>query len=266
MKKKTSSTQAVSSKLTKTRVVLRSKELAKHVPSTRPFNRGQLLAMLEQYRMVYVKPDAGSMGIGVMRVEKKSDGYRYQSGAQVFVFPAFQTMFHSLQKRIGGRRYLIQKGIHVLRHDGRPFDFRIMIQKNPFRQWECTGTAGRVAHPRKIVSNGSQGGTIFQAAALLNPITGKQKSSRLQSHMNHLARLTAAQFGHAYPAMNELGLDIAVDRNLKPWILEVNTRPDPCPFTKLDNPASIRRIVRYGRAYGRRYCLTCSKAKRAPGR
>ncbi|MCQ6562308.1 YheC/YheD family protein [Paenibacillus mendelii] len=266
MNKKKSGKQAVSSKLTKTKVVLHSKELARHVPSTRPFSRDRLLTMLECCRMVYVKPDTGSQGIGVIRVEKKEGGFRYQSGSRKHEFSTFQAMFTSIQRRIGSRRYLIQKGIHVLRYSGRPFDFRIMIQKNPSRKWECTGTAARVAHPRKIVSNGSQGGTIFQARTLMNPIVGQEKTARLLRHMNQLARLTAAQFSRVYPAMNELGLDIAVDRSLKPWILEVNTRPDPCPFTKLDNPASIRKIVRYARAYGRSYCLTCSKAKKAPGR
>ncbi|WP_308637385.1 YheC/YheD family protein [Paenibacillus silvisoli] len=261
---KNNTIEAVSSKLVKTRVLLGSKTLSKYVPATRAFSPRRLLAMLRQHGMVYVKPNTGSQGNGVIRVERTKRGtYRYQSGTAISRFKTFRAMRISLQRQISGRRYLIQKGIHVLRLDGRPFDFRIMIQKNPSRQWACTGTAGRVAHPGKIVSNGSQGGTIYTAAALVKPIAGGKRFIRLQRSMNRLALATAAQFGRAYPAMNELGLDLAVDRKLKPWILEVNTRPDPCPFTKLDNPRIIRRIVRYAKAYGRTYCLTCSKAKKA---
>ncbi|WP_240633354.1 YheC/YheD family protein [Paenibacillus montanisoli] len=253
----------VSSKLAKTKVLLQNRTLAKYVPTTRPYSPKQLLAMLRQHGMVYVKPDTGSLGIGVVRVDRTKRGYRYQSGTRTYTFKTFRAMRLSLQKKISGRCYLVQKGIHVLRRQGRPFDFRIMIQKNPSRRWECTGTAGRVAHPSKIVSNGSQGGTIYSAAALMNPIAGKRRTAQLQRSMNRIALATAAQFGRTYPAMNELGLDLAVDRKLKPWILEVNTRPDPCPFTKLNNTAIIRKIVRYAKAYGRRYCLTCSKAKKA---
>ncbi|MFD0694405.1 YheC/YheD family protein [Paenibacillus sp. GCM10027628] len=256
----------VSSKLVKTRLLLHNRELAKHIPTTRPFSRNRLYAMLKRYGMVYVKPDRGSLGIGVMRVEKKEDAFQYQSGRRALIFKTFHDLFQSIQRRIGHKPYLIQKGIHVLRHEERPFDFRVMIQKNPKGKWECTGTAGRVAHPRKAVTNGSQGGTIFSAIDLIEPEAGKEKTDDLIRKMHHLARLTAAQFSRTYPAMNELGLDIAVDSSLTPWILEVNTCPDPCPFTKLEDKAIIKKIVTYAKSYGRRYCLTCSKAKKAPKR
>ena len=261
--KKKNRVQAVSSKLTKTRVMLRSGELAKHVPATHSFGDRRLAAMLDRYRMVYIKPDTGSLGVGVMRVERAGRGYRYQSGTRVYAFSTFRALLRALKRAIGSRRYLIQKGVHVLRRAGRPFDFRIMIQRAPNRRWVCTGSVGRVAHPRKIVSNGSQGGTIYPVMTLLRPVAGAKKASRLSKRMERLARLSAAQMGRAYPAMNELGLDIAVDRGLRPWILEINTRPDPCPFTKLNDPAAIRRIVRYAQAYGRSYCLKCSKARKA---
>jgi glutathione synthase/RimK-type ligase-like ATP-grasp enzyme len=256
----------ISSKLVKTRIVLHDRQLAMHVPPTSPFNRSRLADMLERFGMVYVKPDTGSQGIGVMRVEKKEGAYRIQRGVLALTFQTFEGMFRSIRKDTGRRRYLIQKGIYVLEHDGRPFDFRVMIQKNPSGQWECTGTAGRVAHPRKAVTNGSQGGTIFPAVDLIEPEAGREEAARLLQKMDHLAQLTASQFSRAFPAMNELGIDIAVDRSLNPWILEVNTRPDPCPFTKLSDKDIINKIVAYAAAYGRRYCLTCSKAKRAPNR
>ncbi|MDF2645076.1 MAG: hypothetical protein K0Q73_881 [Paenibacillus sp.] len=258
--------KTIASKLIKTRIVLGNKKLQKHVPPTHPLTQKRLSAMLARYGMIYVKPDAGSLGIGVMRVEKKGGIYRYQSGVRIFTFPTFEELFQSLQSRYGSKRYLIQKGIHVLKHEGNPFDFRVMIQRKPSGGWECTGTAGRVAHPRKAVTNGSQGGTIYKAADLIEPKHGSEATTLLLQKMERLAKLTAVQFGRSYPAMNELGIDIAVDRRLKPWILEVNTHPDPCPFTKLEDKAIIRKIITYAKAYGRRYCLTCSKAKKAPKR
>ncbi|MCC3374527.1 YheC/YheD family protein [Cohnella sp. REN36] len=255
---------AVSSKLLKTKVLLGDPELARRVPATEPFSRERLRAMLDRHGMVYAKPDTGSQGIGVIRVEQRDGGYRYQSGERICRFGSLQAMYGSLRVEIGSRRYLIQQGVRALRYEGRPFDFRVMVQRNPSRRWECTGTAARVAPPGKIVSNGSQGGTIFSPDRLMGPIAGSARAQSLLRRMERLALRTAAAFARTYPAMNELGLDIAVDRNLTPWILEVNTRPDPCPFAKLDDPASIRKIVRYGKAYGRRYCLKCAKAKKAP--
>ncbi|GGD97784.1 YheC/YheD family protein [Paenibacillus nasutitermitis] len=252
----------VSSKLRKTRIVMRDRKLASHVPATRLFSRSQLAVMLKRYGMVYVKPDTGSLGIGVMRVEKTAGAYRYQAGTRICVLRTFAELYDSIRRQAGSRTYLVQKGIHVLRHMGRPFDFRIMIQKGPSGNWKPTGAAGRVAHPRKAVTNGSQGGSIYPVDALIVPLASKKASSRLLKEMYRMAKLTADRFNQTYPAMNELGLDIAVDRRLKPWLLEVNTRPDPCPFTKLPDKTMINTIVAYGKAYGRRYCLTCSKSRK----
>ncbi|MDN4067816.1 YheC/YheD family protein [Paenibacillus vini] len=259
-----SNRRAVSSKLIKTRILLQHSELRKYVPSTYRLTRGRLQVMLEQYGMLYLKPDKGSLGIGVMRVEKRGRTFKYQYGVHSYTFPSFDAMFRSLQRRTGSRCYLIQKGIHLLKFEGRPFDFRVMVQRNPSGKWETTGMAARVAHPHKVVTNGSQGGTIYPAEDLITPIAGAERTVRLLQKMDRLARWTGAQFRNTYPAMNELGLDIAIDRKLVPWILEVNTRPDPCPFTKLEDKESIRKIISYAEGYGRKYNLVCSKAERAP--
>ncbi|ULL19307.1 YheC/YheD family protein [Paenibacillus sp. H1-7] len=251
----------ISSKLKKTRVVLRDHRLARYVPSTRTYSKARLRKMLDRYHLVYMKPNRGSLGVGVMRVEKRGGTYKYQAGTKKRTFSSFRAMVSSLQQRVRGKSYLVQKGIRVLKRNRRPFDFRVVIQKNHHGVWEPTGAAGRVAHPRKAVTNGSQGGTIFSVQKLLRPHAGSYRSYKLMKKMNRIARLTATQFSRAYPAVHELGLDIAVDRNLYPWILEVNTSPDPCPFTKLRDKSMIRKIVAYGRANGRRYSLHCSRAK-----
>ncbi len=253
------------SKMVKTHLVMKDRQLAQYVPLTRSFTRNRLRIMLKRYRMVYVKPDKGSKGIGVMRVENKGNKYQYRSGIRTYTFPRFRSVYHSMKKRIGKRRYLVQKGIDLLRLRGRPFDFRIMVQKNPAGRWVRTGIVGRVAHPLKAVTNGSQGGTIYPASVIIQSVTGSKKTTALVlREMHRIAQLTATQFTRKHPHVKELGLDIAVDRKLHPWILEVNIQPDPCPFTKLANKTMIKKIVRYARAYGQEYRLDCNKAKSAP--
>lgn len=252
------------SKMKKTNLMLKSSTLANHMPLTKRLNRQLLSSMLTLHRMVYVKPDNGSQGKGVIRVEKTKRGYRYQKGIKVSTFTSFNSMFSSISKHFGNRKYLIQKGIHLLKYNGRPFDFRVMIQRNPKRKWECTGTVGRLAHPNKAVTNGSQGGTIYEPSVLLAPFANKRETATVLRSMNNLAYESAANLSRTYPHINELGVDIGVDQKLKPWIFEVNTLPDACPFSLLPNRKAIRTIVAYGKAYGKRHRMTCTKAKRAP--
>ncbi len=272
----------ISNKLTKTRVLVKHPELNKHIPATRRMDKSSLLEMLEKYGMVYIKPCCGSLGKGVIRVEKLSAGgetggsdgegnrdasvqkerYRYQAGTRVSRFTGYDKLYHALAGETLGKPYLVQKGIRLLTYESRPFDIRVMVQKSPKGRWEATGIAGRVAHPRKVVTNGSQGGTIYPVETLLETHTSLTKRTALIDAMNRLGVKAAVQLGGTYPGLREIGVDIALDKGLHPWILEVNTYPDPCPFTKLPDDRMLRRIVRYGKVYGRVYSLKCMKAKK----
>jgi len=253
---------AISSKWVKTKVLERSSWLADHIPETRKLTSESLERLLGRYRMVYVKPDSGSCGIGVMRIDRVKGKWIVRAGTERHSFDTYQAMRKWLSKRIKGNAYLVQKGIHVLRYLNRPFDFRVMIQKGQNAGWKVTGTAARVAHPRKAVTNGSQGGSIYSTESLLTRTAGGKRTTRLLKEFHQLAQKTAHQFASVYPRMNELGLDIAVDRQHRAWILEVNTRPDPCPFTKLRDSSMLNNILRYARGYGRTYNLRCGKARR----
>lgn len=270
----------ISNKLIKTRLLAGSQELKRHIPATKRMNNSVLHEMLQKYKMVYIKPCCGSLGQGVIRVEKMSSAglnskggsdparrkkqlhYRYQAGTQVHKFSDYDTAYRAILKETLGKSYLVQKGIRLLGYDGRPFDIRVMVQRNPKRQWEATGVAGRVAHPRKVVTNGSQGGTIYPVEELLDTYTSIEGREDLITAIKEIGVKSANQLSTAYPGLQEIGVDIALDQRLKPWILEVNTAPDPCPFTKLKDRSMLDRIVRYGKTYGRTYNLKCMKAKR----
>lgn len=257
-------------KWAKTVVLLADPDLRKYIPETHILKKNSLKEMLEMYKMVYVKPTNGSLGRGVMRVEKTevkgSKGskykYMYQLGQKKSTYSTYDSAFQAIQKDTDGKVCIIQKGIHLLKHKGRRFDIRLVVQRAPYGGWEATGTVGRAAHPRKIVTNGSQGGTIYPTALLLKRYTSASRRKALLNEMNRIGVRVAKRFQHAYPGILEIGLDLAIDRKLKPWILEVNTIPDPCPFALLPDPSMLRKIIRYGKAYGKTYRLVCKKAKR----
>lgn len=250
------------SKWRKTVILAGSAALSAHIPETMRLNSPTLERMLNRHGLVYAKPDRGSLGIGVIRIEKRGGVYRIHEAVRIVEKDSFRHAYEWIESHRRKGVYLAQRGIRVIRHGGRPVDFRVMAQRNAGGAWEVSGMLARVAHPRKAVTNGSQGGSIHDARVPLAAALGERRADRLQRQFRRLARLVAARFDSLHPGMNELGLDIAVDAQGRCWILEVNTRPDPRPFKLLNDQSMLRKIVRLGKGYGRVYNLRVTKARK----
>lgn len=248
------SIQRVKSKLAKTKVLLRSEFLRDYVPATKTFSYDVLHDMLHDYGMVYVKPVGGTFGSGVTRVERlspPSSGYKYQLGTKIKTFATFDLLYRCFLPRTNRKKYLVQKGIYLLKHQNRLFDIRVMVQKNPQKEWEVTGIIGRLSHPAKIVTNYHSGGTPMAFERLMASHLSATEQAAYVTRLNKLSLAIVNQLQQAYPGIKEIGVDIAIDTKLHPWILEVNTCPDPYIFLKLKDKAVFRKIYRYAVAYGR---------------
>lgn len=245
----------VVSKWAKTQAVIPNRKLAKYIPETRKLNRESLKDMLDRYGMIYVKPNSGTYGIGVMRVERLAGegdaSYRCHIGTKIHTFTQYDDLYRHIAGLTRKRMYLAQKGIHLLKYRQRRFDLRVMVQQSPAGTWQTTGLIGRVAAPGKIVTNVHNGGTLKPVEVLLQGHAGSAEKSRLAWRLRRLGTSVARQLHSKYRGIKEIGLDVALDERLHPWILEINTAPDPYIFRKLKDKRIFAKIYRYAKAYGR---------------
>ncbi|MBB6732715.1 YheC/YheD family protein [Cohnella zeiphila] len=256
-----SARKSVLSKWLKTKAILKDPNVRILVPETRRMNEKSLREMLGRYSMVYIKPESGTYGKGVMRVEQSNGSYSYQKEEQKRVFDSFQSMYRSIVRNKRKRPYLVQKGIHLLKYKGRRFDVRVMVQRNRKRAWEMTGMIGRVAHPRKIVTNYHSGGKPMEVRTLLKSFASVEKLSQIEKTVSKAGYDAAKALSRSYPKLNMIGADIGLDNHLRPWIIELNTNPDPYIFRHLADKSIARKVLSYAKALGR-IPPTKSKLKR----
>jgi len=258
--------QRVRSKIAKTEVLMRHAGLRGLIPETRRLARESLSDMLHRYDMIYVKPDKGTFGKGVIRVERTRDGYLLRYDTRSRRFGSIDSLYDGIRRLKRKGAYVAQRGIQLLKYKGRRFDIRVMVQKSPQGFWEATGIIGRLAHPGKIVTNYHSGGTPMAFSTLMSPHLDAGRRKSFARQLRKLGVETARQLQTRWPGLKEIGLDIGIDASLKPWILEVNTAPDPFIFRRLKDKSVFRKIYRYAAAYGRFQKSRISRAARARSR
>lgn len=246
----------IRSKWLKTEALLIDKTLRDHIPKTSKLrSKVDLNALLDEFNMVYVKPDRGTYGRGVMRIDKVFTDtrieFRIQSGYERMSFDHFHSMYEAFLQYKKKRTYLVQQGIELLQFMNRRFDVRVMVQISPEGCWESTGIIGRVSAPNKIITNYHSGGMPMPIEPLLHPYLDDTGSRNLILKLNQLGLDSAVALKSAYPGMNMIGVDVGIDQQLKPWILEVNTKPDVYLFKTLENKAMYAKIYRYAKHLGR---------------
>lgn len=235
--------QQIASKGLKTRILERDKWMKSYIPKTVWFQDDHLLHMLDQFGTVFVKPDKGGGGVGIIRVKREKNGFvECKSLKHHKIVPIEQVipLIHTYLKP--DKQYLIQQGISLAQIKGRPFDLRLMLQRID-RHWELTGIAAKLAARGKIVTNFCKGGKPYTAKDAVSKVCPTDAPKKM-AELKKLAYRVAHVLSDRFKGLRELGIDAGIDNNGNIWIFEVNTRPNFKMFRKLKNLQMYYRIRR----------------------
>jgi len=204
--------------------------VAWYLPQTEPLTGWQVVAdALAHSPLVYLKPRCGSLGDGIVRLEavgRDTLRVRYRRGrsnrSRLLTASSGPQFVAGL---IARRDYVCQRGVELPLFRGRPFDVRVLAQKDGVGQWQLTGMGVRVAGAGAITTHVPSGGSIAPLEPVLSEIFG-ERADRVKADLRAaIAALAPAVERGLNAEFGELSMDLGVDRTGRVWFFEANSKP-----------------------------------------
>ncbi|QPC45972.1 YheC/YheD family protein [Mangrovibacillus cuniculi] len=176
----------------------------------------------------FLKPAWGSLGKGIHYVEfnQNLSHWLITDGNKVQRYHSIQEACTYLDKLVAKSPHILQQKVSLVTYDDRPVDFRIHLIASTTSEFEVTSIIARVSAKNKIVSNLSQGGELGKSLNVLKSLFDSEKAKTIYSLMKELSIEMASLLSYELDgSYREFGIDMGVDVNGKPWLIECNIKP-----------------------------------------
>lgn len=225
---------------------MRDRRVSQHVPEMVWYSDPQLMHMLQKWSLVYVKPDRGSGGTGVIRVKRDGQATFIVSWRHHRLKCHASELPHVVRRvMLRGHRYVIQRGVRLATVDGKPFDLRIVWVK-PANKWQLTWMSAKIAAGKNAtVTNVAKGGVDARLMPTLRRMKPTVDAEEMRKQLQTVSHRIVVVLGKRFP-VRILGLDMAIDQERHIWFIEANTNPNFHGLRHID-PVKYRRFVRMRR-------------------
>ncbi|WP_391206839.1 YheC/YheD family protein [Psychrobacillus sp. L4] len=212
--------------------LMEAKEFSNYlIPSEIVKNNDTFHKFLSSFQKVVFKPIDGRKGKGIYFISKIEGGYEVRKNAESKCYTK-QQLNEFLKDKLSTGTFIIQPYIQSITKSGQVYDFRLHVQKNGEGKWVITTIYPRIAPSGSIIPNINNGGFTNY----LDPFLAQEFKEeafnirRMLEHFslslaNHLDNIQMIKYGEV---IDEIGIDVGLDENLKIWVYEVNWRPG-CP-------------------------------------
>ncbi|WP_135549090.1 YheC/YheD family endospore coat-associated protein [Paenibacillus cymbidii] len=237
----------------------KSKATKKFIPATKRLTSpDDLESFLALHHDIYLKPVRGKAGKGIMKVQalpgqrlpyrlsiqnaRKSHHSHHGTIAR---------LWSTFKQQIDGEDYLMQQAIALTSYNKRPFDLRVLVQKNQYGEWTISGIGARVAGRSSITTHVPRGGSIDEPEKLLSLAYGQEAAKLTLQRVHQAAHMIARQIERASgQTLGEMSMDLGIDNARRIWFFEANSRP-----MKFDEPdirkRSLERIIQFSQYLAR---------------
>jgi len=216
--------------------LLQESSISDYLPETHAFTSFAIVErMLSNFGHVYIKPKNGSLGKGIYQLlyDRKEDMYYIRFNDEkgekrLQKFETLETLINHVFSKMNMNNFIIQQGIHLIRSEQKPIDFRVHTNKNKDGVWEMTAIAAKIAGSGSVTTHLNKGGTIkaVEELAALS-FNAEEMLAKLTSASLKISKALEKQI-NGY--IGEIGFDIGIDRKGRVWLFEANSKPGRSVF------------------------------------
>ena len=222
----------------------RKRSLRPSLPATELCTKKTLLAFLNTYPEVIIKPCVGQQGRGIVKISMTGEmNFEVHEKQSITGKNDFEELYkYIFEQYLSKKDYIVQQRISLPEINESPFDVRVITQLDEDR-WIITGMVVKVAAKNYFVSNRASKlltledaflnttiGTSYEHCAKSIEVVCKKASKRLRKSVGNISII---------------GFDIGINRKGAVWIIEGNYAPSLSMFYMFRNNEIHERISYY---------------------
>nr|WP_285851901.1 YheC/YheD family protein [Sporosarcina luteola] len=218
--------------------------LRRFLPATDLCTKHTLLAFLNTYPEVVIKPCVGQQGRGIVKISSTDDStFEVHEKQRRKVLDDFEQLFSYVrQQYLSQKDYIVQQRISLIENDGKPCDVRVITQFDEGK-WIVTGQVVKVAAKNYFVSNRAS-----KLLTLENALSNQQNEglyNRCAKLIEKVCTKASKRLFKNNGKLSIIGYDIGVDKEGMVWVIEGNYAPSLSMFYMFDNNEMHKNISYY---------------------
>lgn len=240
------------------RLLWSASHLRHYLPAAMPLTSNTLSVMMSRYQDLILKPIRGSVGHGIMRLQYRADSgwsliYPSPTGPRDWITARLRRgeLPGWAKKRLGRVPYLVQERIPLVEYEGRPVDLRVTVQRGICGDFRVTGRFAKISPKGGFVCNIAKGGEALPAEEVLARALPAPLVLAALSHVEALALAICRYLSDRLPLLADVGLDIGLTPEGRPYFIECNGRDQRYGFRKAGMESIWKDTYRQPMAFAR---------------
>lgn len=215
-------------------------------------SKEQLKDLLLKYKMIYLKPVEGYMGLGIVKMYYKPNGIfcRYNRKRTNYLkrFSSLTAALKHIFESKSLKGYIAQQGIQLIQLDDRAIDLRVHTNRDRYGRWKMTAVAAKMAGKGSVTTHIRTGGEVFSFDDVIERFFSRERQTIVKNKLEEaVLTLSESIENHLPEYVGDIGFDIGIDQEGHPWMFEANSQPGrhifAHPSLREKEPLSRRMIL-----------------------